>query len=128
MILAGVLLALGAVAGCGRPSAAAALHPLARVRFMAPHLGPGWHTGEVGTIGECVTVLLPEPADAPVRLTPVAFERIGELRVSSVYDAEPGPRAPARTYTAGADTTGERWIPVDLEAVRRQYGGCTPFP
>lgn len=95
--------------------------PGARVRVVAERLGPGWHAGLVGTVGDCVVVMVGEPPDAPVRVYPVEFADVAELRVSSRYD---GAGDPPRRWSPGADTTGERWTQVDAAALRARYGEC----
>lgn len=126
-VLAGTLTALAL--GCGGPSAGppGVLHPSARVRVMADALPRGWHVAEVGAVGECLAILVPQPPEQPVRLVPVSLRDVADLRVSSLYDGAPGAQGGPRTYAAGADTTAERWLAVDLEALRREHGDCTPM-
>jgi hypothetical protein len=97
----------------------------ARVRVQARQLGTGWHTGSVGTVGgECMTVMVGEPPERPVRFKALDFADVAELLVSDRYDGLPGPDGAPRTMVPGADTTGEGWRKVDLEALRRKTGGC----
>lgn len=116
------LAAVVVLAGCGRADAPP-VGPDARVRIVADRLGPGWHGGLVGSVGDCAVVMIGDPPAAPVRLYPVQFSEIRELRVSDRYD---GAGDPPRGWTPGADTTGERWTSVPVEALRARYGDC-PF-
>lgn len=114
-------LAVIAIAACGRTDAAPEVGRDARVRIVAERLGPGWHGGHVGSVGECVVVMIGDPPNEPVRLYPVEFSEIRELRVSDRYD---GAGTPRRGWTPGADTVGERWLNVPVQALRDRYGGC----
>lgn len=73
------------------------------VQIEAAYLGPGWHPGTIGQLGKCTAVLLPvppPPAQA-TRFNNVPFDSVTALR------------------------RGGHALPV--EALRRTYGGCTPF-
>jgi hypothetical protein len=126
--IAAVFLAAGlSVSACARradapPADAPGVGPGARVQVVAERLGPGWHGGLVGSVGECVVVMVGEPPEAPVRLYPVEFAEISRLRVSDRYD---GDGDPPRRWTPGADTSGERWTQVSLQALVGRYGDCT---
>ncbi len=76
----------------------------ARVRIQSQSLGPGWHRGSVGTVGDCMVVMIPEPPVDPVRLTPVDFADVTEVEVS--------------------DSTEQRWTRVPVEPLRSRHGGC----
>ena len=76
------------------------------VRIQAQSLGPGLHEGSIGTVGDCVVVMIPEPPDEPVRLKTIDFARISRLEVG--------------------DTTGQRWTRVPSKALRRQPRDCLP--
>jgi hypothetical protein len=114
----------GLLSSCAAESA----HDLgqgARVRVQARQLGTGWHTGSIGTVGgECKAVMVGEPPDRPVRLTVVDFADVADLLASDRYDGLPGPDGAPRKMAPGADTTGEGWRKVDLEALREKHGGC----
>lgn len=104
---------------CGNPTPE--VGPDARVRIVTDQLGPGWHGGLVGSVGECAVVMIGDPPDAPVRLYPIQFSDIRGLRVSDRYD---GAGDPPRGWAPGADTTGERWTEVPVQALRDRYGDC----
>lgn len=93
------------------------------MRVTAERLGPGWHEGMVGAVGDCLVVMVPEPPEAPVRLRPIQLADISELHVSRRYG---GAGNPPRLWVPGADTTGEGWTNVSVPALRQRYGGCTP--
>lgn len=126
IVLPCVITVLLAASGCSghsdppRPDAPR-VAPGARVQVVAERLGPGWRAGLVGTVGDCVVVMVGEPPEAPVRVYPVEFADVAELRVSSRYD---GAGDPPRRWSPGADTTGERWTQVDVSALRTRYGAC----
>lgn len=94
------LLALAAGACGGEPALAFG----ARVRIQSQSLGPGWHVGSVGSVGDCVVVMIPEPPVDPVRLYPIDFTDVTEVEVS--------------------DSTEQRWTRVSIEPLRSQHGGC----
>lgn len=120
-------LLLATAPACGGSAPAPALQPAARVRVVADGLPPGWHAAETGTVGDCLMLMVPQPPENPTRLIPVSLEQVADLRVSSLFDGRAGPQGAPRAYTAGADTTGEEWLRVDLEALRRAHGDCVPL-
>ena len=67
----------------------------ARVRIQSQSLGPGWHLGSVGTVGDCVVVIIPEPPANPVRLHPIDFTDVTEVEMG--------------------DSAAARWTPVPVE-------------
>ena len=112
------------LSSCG-PEPVSDLAYAARVRVQARQLGTGWHTGSIGTVGgECKAVMVGEPPDRPVQLKVVDFADAADVLVSDRYDGLPGPDGAPRKMAPGADTTGEVWRKVDLEALRRKHGGC----
>ncbi len=119
------IITLALLSSC-RPEPVSELAYAARVRVQARQLGTGWHTGSIGTIlgGECKAVMVGEPPERPVRFTVVDFADITVLLVSDRHDGLPGPDGKPRTLAPGADTTGEGWRKVDVEALRRKHGGC----
>lgn len=118
------VIALVLLSSCG-PEPVSDLAYAARVRVQARQLGTGWHTASIGSIGgECMAVMVGEPPDRPVRLKVVDFADVADLLASDRYDGLPGPDGKPRTLAPGADTTGEVWRKVDLEALRRKHGGC----
>ncbi len=76
------------------------------VRVVAQSLGPGLHEGSIGSVGDCVVVMIPEPPDAPIRLKTLDFARISQLEVG--------------------DTTGRRWTRISSRALRSQPRDCLP--
>lgn len=76
----------------------------ARVRIQSQSLGPGWHRGSVGTVGDCMVVMIGEPPVNPVRLKPIDFADVADVEVS--------------------DSTEQRWTPVPIEPLRAKHGGC----
>lgn len=91
---------------CGGPDEAPDPAFGAAVRIQAKSLGPGWHRGSVGTVGDCVVVMLPEPPDAPVRLYPIDFTDVTRVELG--------------------DSAGTRWTPVPIAPLRTRHGGCLP--
>jgi len=75
-----------------------------RVRVMADSLGPGWHRGSVGTIDDCVVVMIGKPPDAPVRLYPMDVADLTRIEVS--------------------DSSGGRWTPLSAEKLRERHPRC----
>jgi hypothetical protein len=120
-----IIVTLALLSSCG-PEPVSDLAYAARVRVQARKLGRGWHTGSIGTIGggECKAVMVGEPPDRPVRLMVVDFADVADLLASDRYDGLPGPDGAPRRMAPGADTTGEGWRKVDLEALRKKHGGC----
>lgn len=120
-----IIITLALLSSCG-PEPVSDLAYAARVRVQARQLGTGWHTGSIGTIrgGECKVVMIGEPPDRPVRFTVVGFADVDDLLASDRYDGLPGPDGKPQTLAPGADTTGEGWRKVDLEALRQKHGGC----
>jgi hypothetical protein len=116
-----VLPLLIATAACAREAEPAELNADARVRIVSERLGPGWHDGMVGAAGSCVVVMVPQPLPGPVRLRPIRLDDISQLQVSRRYD---GTGSPPRLWTPGADTTGEGWRPIAIQALRARYSGC----
>lgn len=76
----------------------------AKVRIVAERLGPGWHHGSMGMVGDCVVVMIPEPPVRPVRLYPVDFTEIAEVELG--------------------DSAAARWTRVAIEPLRAKHGGC----
>jgi hypothetical protein len=98
----------------------------ARVRVQARQLGPGWHAATVGRLGDtCMTVMVGDPPDAPVRLDVVDFADVAEMLVSDRFDGLPGPDGTLRKWAPGIDTTREEWRKVDLGAMREKHGNCS---
>jgi hypothetical protein len=110
---------------CG-PRPAADVGPAARVRVQAHGLGPGWHPGEFGQVATCSAVMIGDPPERPVRLRVIDLDQITAMRVSDRYDGLPGPDGAPRSWRLGADTTGEGWRGVSLDALRKKYAGCLP--
>lgn len=125
-ISAGALLMQSLLTGCtGEASERTAAAPLeygARVRVASERLAPGWHPAVVGTVGECLSVMVLEDGPRP-SFSGVPYESLTALEVSSFF---PGGEEPQQ-YRIGADTAGEEWRPLDVDAVRARYGGCLPF-
>lgn len=94
------LLALAAGACGGEPGLAFDT----RVRIQSESLGPGWHLGSIGMVGDCVVVMIPEPPVDPVRLYPIDFTDVAEVEMG--------------------DSAGARWTPVPIEPLRTKHGGC----
>lgn len=71
--------------------------------ITAAYLGPGWHPATVGKLGDCIALLVPSPPPPapPTRFDAVSFDSVTAVR------------------------RGGEALPVD--ALRRTYGGCTPF-
>jgi len=101
----------------------------ARVRIMATALAPGWHTGLIGKVGDCLVVLVPSSSSGPrpSRFKPVPFDSITALHLSRRYDGRLGTRGKRRTYAPGADTVREGWQVISVAELRRRHGQCTPF-
>lgn len=93
--------ALAACSG-GDPSSAT-LAQGDSVEIEAAFLGPGWHPGTVGQVGDCTTLFvpLPPPPAQATRFDAVPFDSVTAIR------------------------RGGEALPV--AALRRAYGGCTPF-
>lgn len=102
--------------GCGA-EADAELASGARVRFQAPGYGQGWLVGVVGEAGDCTSIMVPDPGDAPRRFAVVPVDSVTRLQVS-VRD-----HAQAAAATIGA---GE-WREVEIRSVHGRYGGCSPM-
>jgi hypothetical protein len=97
------LVAAGACKGRGGGEPPPLLSQGDTVQIAATHLGPGWHAGTVGTIGDCTALLVPTPPPPapPVRFTAVPLDSVTALR------------------------KGPDLLPID--ALRRAYGNCSPF-
>ena len=121
LIRASVLPLFIATAACAGEAEPAELNADARVRIVSERVGPGWHEGMVAAAGNCVVVMVPQQLPAPVRLRPVRLEDISQLQVSRRYD---GGGSPPRLWVPGADTTGEGWRPMPIQALRARYTGC----
>jgi len=97
--------ALLAVTACGAAAreGKATLAEGDRVQIAAASLGPGWHPGTVGKVGNCTTLLVssPPPPAPPVRFTVVSLDSVTGIRREG--------RA------------------LSIAALRRAYGGCRPF-
>jgi hypothetical protein len=76
----------------------------AEVRIVSQRLGPGWHHGSIGMVGDCVVVMIPEPPVDPVRLYPIDFIDVTEVEMG--------------------DSAAARWTPVPVEPLRAKHGGC----
>jgi hypothetical protein len=76
----------------------------AQVRIVSQRLGPGWHRGSMGMVGDCVVVMIPEPPVEPVRLHTIDFTDITEVEMG--------------------DSSAARWTPVRVESLRAKHGGC----
>ncbi|HEY7767967.1 MAG TPA: hypothetical protein VIB55_07275 [Longimicrobium sp.] len=98
----------------------------ARVRVQARQLGPGWHAATVGRVGgTCMTVMVGDPPEAPVRVDVVDFGDVAEMLVSDRFDGLPGPDGTPRKWAPGADTTREEWRKVELGPMREKHGNCS---
>lgn len=76
------------------------------MRIVSERLGPGWHRGSIGTVGDCVVVMIPEPPVEPVRLHTIDFTHVTQVEMG--------------------DSAGQRWTPVPVEPLRTKHGGCVP--
>lgn len=126
-VAAGILLIHSVLSGCtGEVPETAPGPPTleygARVRVASDRLGPGWHPAVVGTVGECVSLMVLEEGPTP-SFSGVRYESLTALEVSSLF---PGGEE-QQQYQVGADTAGEEWRPQDVDEVRARYGGCLPF-
>ncbi|HEY0023084.1 MAG TPA: hypothetical protein VGB24_09240 [Longimicrobium sp.] len=120
-----IIISLTLLSACG-PEPVSDLAYAARVRVQARQLGKGWHTGSIGTLANsCMTVMVGDPPDAPVRFDAVDFADVDELLVSDRFDGRPGPDGTVRKWAPGADTTREEWRKVDLGAIREKHGNCS---
>jgi len=97
-----ILAASLAACGGGEPRSAT-LAQGDSVQIEAAYLGPGWHPGTVGQIGECTALLVPSPPPPAqaTRFDAVPFDSVTAIR------------------------RGGKALPA--EVLRRTYGGCSPF-
>jgi hypothetical protein len=126
-----LLLALVLFAGATVPAASAAQEPPrqgvprigARVRIVAPALGPGWRTGmfnQTRTVPPCHLVLLFDPGRPRTIAATVHIGAVTRLQVSSLYGSD-GPSDP----DPGAGShEGEAWVDLALDAVRATGREC----
>jgi hypothetical protein len=73
----------------------------------------------------CMSAMVGEPPDRPVRFTVVDFTDVTEMLVSERFDGLPGPDGTARKWAPGADTTREEWRKADLGPMREKHGNCS---
>lgn len=94
----------------------------ARVRIQILSLPDQWYVGEAGGTADCFAVVLKQLNE--IGAARVAVEKIRRLQVSSIFDGKFDADGKRRIYTPGADTTGERWIEVDVAVLRELSTGC----
>lgn len=115
--------ALAGVGSCGEaPGRAAGAAPTIaygnRVLVISPTLGEGWREAVVGTVGECLAVLVPREGER-ASFQGLRFDQITRLRVHQ------GQSAPADAAQANAGAG--RWTEVPMAPLRARHGDCTPF-
>lgn len=113
------------LSSCG-PQAAAGVGEGARVRLQARSLGPAWHQATIGAVGDCMAAMIGEPPEQPVRMKVIKLEDVTRMQVSSRYDGLLDAEGAVRAWAPGADTTGEQWRDVALDAVQAKQGNCLP--
>jgi hypothetical protein len=96
----------------------------AKVRFVTSPEST-WQQGEVGTMGDCLTVLraVPQPPEEARRYVPVAIASIRELQVDAGSLDRLG-QGSAAGASAEARAGTPRWEPVPVASVRRAPGWC----
>lgn len=117
------------IAGLLSSCAAESAHDVgqgARVRLQARSLGPAWHPATIGAVGDCMAAMVGEPPDQPVRMKVIGLNDVTRMQVSSSYDGLRDGAGTVRAWAPGADTTGEQWREVALDAVRTKEGNCLP--
>lgn len=97
------------------------------VQLMAPTLGPGWHTGTVGTVGNCLVLLIPSPPppEAPQRFEVIFPSAATRLRVSAAGAKPSDGREQIRGAAAGA-ASQSNWMEISTSELRERYGNCEP--
>jgi hypothetical protein len=98
----------------------------ARVRLQTGADASAWQGATIGTVGDCMAAMVGEPPDEPVRMKVIGLNDVTRMQVSSRYDGLRDREGAVRGWAPGADTTGEQWREVALDAVRAKQGNCSP--
>jgi hypothetical protein len=123
MIRAAVM--IGLLCSCTR-NAEPEIGQGARVRLQTGSDAAAWQGATIGTVGDCLAAMVGEPPEQPVRMKVIGLNDVTRMQVSSRYDGLRDGEGAVRAWAPGADTTGEQWRDVALDAVRAKQGNCSP--